>query len=441
MKILALIFLGTLWSFAGSLPKYLQLEKQSIQWKTPQKLMNQVVNTITIENTTPTAICGKVSSSFNINFTPSGTFTGNFIIKLWQHKVRAPYINTTNYVVSSQTATNSGSLVLNANFPSSGFDGVDTYDYFVTVSSYDNSITSASYPINVNTPVLSNLATSLVNPSTATVSLSASCSSGVISWYSRTNNNPENLIGTNSPFSTDLNPSVNYILKCSIANTQCTTSVDFKIPNTLSGATLTAANQTYYLGKFTANGVVYYDSGSQPFTIEMTPDNPDPSTSYFVYGTFYGGYGGYGATAQIIVRKSNNWEIWEHVNNAGSITKTRKYYSKQKYATLLPPCSAVYIKVTGGAEETLTIGSLCDTSGPIVCPSNLTLSSANTPTDDLSTGTTTKQASSANGGKITATNKITGNANVLYQARSIELNEGFKADNGTIFKAEVGGCL
>lgn len=70
------------------------------------------------------------------------------------------------------------------------------------------------------------------------------------------------------------------------------------------------------------------------------------------------------------------------------------------------------------------------------CPQNLTL---NSPIDDISSGTITKQSSATNG-TITATNKISGNANVSYQARSILLNTGFKANTGTVFSAQTGGC-
>ncbi len=61
------------------------------------------------------------------------------------------------------------------------------------------------------------------------------------------------------------------------------------------------------------------------------------------------------------------------------------------------------------------------------------------PIDDYSSGMVVKTASSING-KIIATNKVTGTANVIYSAKSIELNAGFKADNGTVFLAKVGGC-
>jgi hypothetical protein len=79
---------------------------------------------------------------------------------------------------------------------------------------------------------------------------------------------------------------------------------------------------------------------------------------------------------------------------------------------------------------TVTVNS----TGP--CQSNITLSST---TDDYSSGVQLRQANSGNG-KIQATNKITGSAIVTYQAKSIELSAGFKADNGTVFKAEIGGC-
>lgn len=63
------------------------------------------------------------------------------------------------------------------------------------------------------------------------------------------------------------------------------------------------------------------------------------------------------------------------------------------------------------------------------------------PTHDIATGTVTKVAASGVGGKITASNWVTGSGTrATYTARSIELAEGFVAEQGTIFRAEVGGC-
>jgi hypothetical protein len=72
------------------------------------------------------------------------------------------------------------------------------------------------------------------------------------------------------------------------------------------------------------------------------------------------------------------------------------------------------------------------------CPNSILLS--NTGIDDISSGVIIKEAN-ATTGTITATNKITGTANVTYRAgKSITLNAGFKADNGVVFKTEFGGC-
>ena len=84
-----------------------------------------------------------------------------------------------------------------------------------------------------------------------------------------------------------------------------------------------------------------------------------------------------------------------------------------------------------------SVSVVVNVTGP--CPQTLTLSSTNNPTDDASSGTILKQANAATG-NIAATNKITGTANVTYQAKSIQLNPGFRADGGTVFLAQVGGC-
>ena len=75
----------------------------------------------------------------------------------------------------------------------------------------------------------------------------------------------------------------------------------------------------------------------------------------------------------------------------------------------------------------------------LVNQTNASLVNLVSPNDDYSTNTVLKTASSVNG-KIVATNKVMGTANVTYSAKNIELNAGFKADSGTIFKAEIGGC-
>lgn len=92
------------------------------------------------------------------------------------------------------------------------------------------------------------------------------------------------------------------------------------------------------------------------------------------------------------------------------------------------PCQAQY----GETEDYLV-----DISGSAPCPSILALAH---PADSYSSGTQVKQASSGVGGSISATNRVTGTAKVTYESRSINLNPGFIADNGSVFLAQTGGC-
>lgn len=69
-----------------------------------------------------------------------------------------------------------------------------------------------------------------------------------------------------------------------------------------------------------------------------------------------------------------------------------------------------------------------------ICTSLLSLSS---PEDDYNAGAYQKSAL-GNNGKIIATNKITGSANLIYNAKSsIEFNAGFQVNSGAIFKTEI----
>ncbi len=103
--------------------------------------------------------------------------------------------------------------------------------------------------------------------------------------------------------------------------------------------------------------------------------------------------------------------------------------------------SSITATTSGTYTATLTNSFGCSNAASRVVSvgSNAALVSLSSPTDDFSTGNVLRTASSVNG-KITATNKVTGLAKVDYQAKSIVLNAGFKADSGTVFSATVGGC-
>ena len=108
-----------------------------------------------------------------------------------------------------------------------------------------------------------------------------------------------------------------------------------------------------------------------------------------------------------------------------------------------PPASAV--NVSGTYYIKANTPSNCSDIKPVIvlindCGTALMLQSA---IDDYNSGTTLKKTNET----ITARNKITGSAIVTFRSnKSITLeagtsmSPGFKADVGTVFKAEIGGC-
>jgi hypothetical protein len=88
--------------------------------------------------------------------------------------------------------------------------------------------------------------------------------------------------------------------------------------------------------------------------------------------------------------------------------------------------------INDNPEIPFTVLAVC----PPPCANALTFIST---ADDITNGTILKEAN-ATTGLITASNKVTGTANATFRAKAIILGVGFKADNGVVFKAEVGGC-
>ncbi|MBA4850500.1 3-coathanger stack domain-containing protein [Emticicia sp. BO119] len=116
---------------------------------------------------------------------------------------------------------------------------------------------------------------------------------------------------------------------------------------------------------------------------------------------------------------------------------TLGYYINNSGTTVLSNPSAIAISGTYYIKATTSSG--CIDIKPVIviinnCSIAITLSS--TP-DDYNSGTQLKKTNET----INAANKVTGTANVTYQSnKSVSLNPGFTADNGTIFKALIAGC-
>lgn len=206
-----------------------------------------------------------------------------------------------------------------------------------------------------------------------------------------------------------------------------------------------SGNQDIYAQRINAAGVVQWTgNGVALVTTPETQTNPSIIAD--------------GAGGAIIAwqdqRPSSNNDIYaQRINAAGAIqwpnngvgigTSTAREELKPRlvsdgangaiitwYAFDIPN----YAKSDIFAQKVYANGTLDNGGSP--CPSFVSLSN---PGDNYSSGTIVKQAA-ASGGKVEATNLITGNANVTYEAASVELKPGFQAVNGVVFKAQVGGC-
>ncbi|WP_435355836.1 3-coathanger stack domain-containing protein [Emticicia sp. SJ17W-69] len=101
----------------------------------------------------------------------------------------------------------------------------------------------------------------------------------------------------------------------------------------------------------------------------------------------------------------------------------------------------VPLNITSGSKYKIRVVSTNQVLSGDTNSSNLVSTTAslnlNSPTNDISSGVSTKQASQI----ITATNKVFSPANVIYKAgNAILLSAGFQANANAVFKAEISGC-
>ena len=176
---------------------------------------------------------------------------------------------------------------------------------------------------------------------------------------------------------------------------------------------------------------------STTFTlVGNTPTNWCRTTAFNLPFTAVGSYSpGNIFTAQL----SNSSGNFNNPTTLGTLTSTTSGTILATIPNSIPLGSGYRIRVVSSNPSIvdnpsipITVAAVC----PPPCPTSLTLVST---ADDYSGGLLIKEANAATG-TILATNKISGTANVTYQAKSINLNAGFRAENGTVFKAQVGGC-
>lgn len=300
---------------------------------------------------------------------------------------------------------------------------------------------------------------------TGTVSLSATGCTGTYNWYASSQGGSS--LGTGSPFITSsISNTTIYYVDCTVSGcTSATRSFAIATVNAIpaipivtgtgsclnSPVTLTASGCAGTSNWYTAL------TGGALLTTGASLTGLTSSGTYFVDCT---------VSACVSTRASSSITIKPAAPSVAGITIT----SGQTATLNATGCSGTvnwYASATGtvilsvGTSYTtpaLTISttyyadcivsscaSATRTAATVTipaCPATLTLISV---ANDITSGNITRLASAtasvAPNANIVATNKVTGiGTRATYQAKSILLNPGFSAANGTIFRAEIGGC-
>ena len=202
-------------------------------------------------------------------------------------------------------------------------------------------------------------------------------------------------------------------------------------PNTVNwsdGGTGASRNNVIFNGSLTLtatcnNGLASGNSNSIPITVNLKPTlvitNPaavsPPNTVDITLASITVGSTLNGAALSYHTDQDGNVSL----PNPATISVSNTYFIK---ATTSNFCTDI--------KPVIAIISDCGTA--IVLQST---------TDDYSTGTYLKKTNET----ITASNIISGNSNVTYRSNksillSPQTNGGFKAESGSVFKAEIGGC-
>jgi hypothetical protein len=394
-------------------------------------IVNVVNQTPTANTTTPVVICENQSLSLAVNNTPSATYlwSGPFFAAAGQN----PLVSNTATVGMSGTysvtvtlgscnasntvavtvkplpiisGTNTNSPICSGNNLNFGIDATAASTYSWTGP---NGFTSALEDPNISSAATSgsgtysvtvslngcNLNTTVVNvvnltPTVSTISPMAICQGAALTL--NVNNTPSATYGWSGPsgFSSIIE--------------------DPLVSNTATVGMSGTYSVTVSLGSCSANG-----------TIAVTV-NPNPVLVITNQNTTGNG------PVNITVPAAT----------AGSTlppSTSLSYFTNSLATNVLASPIAVANSGTYFIKATSPAG--CIDVKPIVvniCGSTFNLVS---PTDDYNSGIQVKASTV----KITASNKITGTANITYRsAQAIELNPGFLTANGTVFLAEKGLC-
>jgi len=234
-----------------------------------------------------------------------------------------------------------------------------------------------------------------------------------------------------STFSTNSNPSITY---CSISHTTGCNQFDIGINDIIVGGENFSPNS----GCTSSGGYKLNFSPIKTLTIGRT-------YSLTINQLWIGG-NPVQATIWVDLNKNGTFESTEKLfNTTASFSNTAitgsftipagsQVQSKTRMRVILrnstAPTNPCLTNTYGESEDFIVnISNGCPQTVDLLNPAN-----------NITSGDITHQASSTNG-TINARNHIINtNTKATYRAKTINLNPGFSANNGTIFRAEVGGC-
>ncbi len=320
--------------------------------------------------------------------------------------------------------------------------------------------TSAFVDVNVAVNPAVATPTGTANPTicnNTTASLSATCAAGTVKWY---DTNGTALQGTGSPFITpSLSSNTSYNVRCEGCSISTFVPISVTVNSAVAAPTGTANsticnNTTALLSATCAAGTVkWYDtngtalqgtsspfitpslssnttykvrceSGScnSSFTTVLVTVNPNLTNPTVVAVSSTGIC--IGSSITLSATCQNGTITWYNQQTGGAALGTGNGFSQSPSinTTYYVSCELGICSSNRVATNTVLV----------VNPStNLTI------TTDISSGNTIQIANQ----NITATSKVISPAKVVYRAgNSVLLNSEFEARNGSVFKAEIGGC-
>jgi hypothetical protein len=355
-------------------------------------------------------------------------------------------VNSTVPVISSPNASFCGtntSVTLNTTLTGSGYTYIwqkyntsnFTYNTVAGQTTQSLTLTQASeagqYRVVVNDGVCDNISQNFtVSTSTTARLVNSSGNTNAVNLNPGQTETLQLIMSGQSPFTYSFNGQ-NYTTSASTVSLPVTPSIstNYSVGSVMSSGTACGTSFVF------AGSILVNVSPNPTFTIGTTTSTACSTAPFIIPLNLTGNWG---------VPGTEKFDVYLYTA-AGSYVSYLGLKTGNPVSVNLPNTltvgSAYKLSITPSVPYVPTTLNTSNFTFSLTCPSpcatTLTLIST---TDDISSGTTTKEAN-ATTGTITATNKISGTANVTYRAgKSITLDAGFKADNGTVFKTEFGGC-